>query len=418
MPKMAQLDPPRNGNGHRGASLVQPALLGRMNERQVLRAIQALGAASRAEVTRHSGISAPTVSKAVAALLRSGMLEETEAPELGRGRPARRLQLATRRAQVLGLVIDAGQCRIASAGLDGRLHDGHLHDGHLHDGHLHDDRAEEFPTPKTYAALIDALATRARKLIDRPGISTLGAGISMPGLIDNRRQLGVLSPNVPITDGHSPSHDLAARLGVPCVLLQETHALCLAERQFGLARGLDDFAMLDVSTGVGLGVMSGGRLLQGHRGLAGEVGHITVVADGRPCGCGNRGCLETVASDSSVAWRASQRLRKKLSVDDLLAGAATGKLDLTAELNEACRYLSIGLATVINLFNPATLFVHGRMFDLDPGLFGRVRQETKRRALAPSYDDCRIVQARGSKRQGAVAGIIQHLTTAAVPDLA
>jgi predicted NBD/HSP70 family sugar kinase len=193
---------------------------------------------------------------------------------------------------------------------------------------------------------------------------------------------------------------------------------CMAERQFGLARGLEDFAMLDVSTGVGLGVMSGGRLLHGNRGLAGEVGHITVVANGRPCGCGNRGCLETVASDSALAWRVSQRLRRKFSVDGLLEGQRTGKLDMTAELNEACRYLAIGLATVINLFNPATLFVHGRMFALDPGLFGRVRQETKRRALAPSYDDCRIVQARGSKRQGAVAGIIQHLTTAAVPDLA
>jgi N-acetylglucosamine repressor len=313
------------------------------------------------------------------------MLDESDAPVLGRGRPARKLHLASSRAHVLGLVIDAGQCRITAAGLDGQLHE---------------DRTLDFPTPRTYAALIDGLASRAEKLIDHPEMTTLGAGISMPGLIDNRRQLGVLSPNVPMTNGRSPSQDLAQRLDMECVLLQETHALCLAERQFGLARGLDDFAMLHVSTGVGLGVMSGGRLLHGNRGLAGEVGHIPAVADGRPCGCGNLGCLETVASDSALAWRVSQRLRRKLTIDDLLAGARSGKLDLTAELDEACRYLAIGLATVINLFNPATLFVHGRMFALDPALFGRVRQETKRRTLTPSHDDCRIVQARGSKRQG------------------
>src|SRR5258708_10817132 len=107
-----------------------------------------------------------------------------------------------------------------------------------------------------------------------------------------------------MTDGRSPAQDLAARLGVECNVLQESHALCLAERHYGLAKGLDDFAMLDVGTGVGLGVMSGGRLLTGHSGLAGELGHITAVADGgRRCGCGNHRCLGTVASDSALAWR-------------------------------------------------------------------------------------------------------------------
>src|SRR5262249_25499959 len=153
------------------------------------------------------------------------------------------------------------------------------------------------PTPASYAELLDALVRQAGELIDHPGTTTLGVGISMPGLIDYRQQRGVLSPNVPITNGHSPAFDLGRRLGVACVMLQEAHALCLAERYYGNARGLDDFAMLDVNVGVGLGVMSGGRLLTGHRGMAGEIGHITVSED-RLCGCGNRGCLETMASDS------------------------------------------------------------------------------------------------------------------------
>jgi N-acetylglucosamine repressor len=174
--------------------------------------------------------------------------------------------------------------------------------------------------------------------------------------------------------------------------------------------------MLDVGTGVGLGVMSGGRLLTGHSGLAGEVGHLTAVAvGGRPCGCGNHGCLETVASDSALAWAVSQRLGRKLSVDEVIDGLKSGEISAPEELQRTCRYLAVGLAAAVNLFNPSTLFVHGHLFEADPGLFASVVKETGRRALPPSFADCRIVQARGSKRQGAIAAFIEHLTESVVP---
>jgi N-acetylglucosamine repressor len=238
----------------------------------------------------------------------------------------------------------------------------------------------------------------------------------MPGLIDYRQQRGALSPNVPMTDGRAPGLELSSRLGIECVLVQETHALCLAERYYGEARGIDDFAMLDVATGVGLGVMSGGRMLTGHSGLAGEIGHMTVQPDGRLCGCGNSGCLETLACDSALAWEVSQRLGRKVSIDDVIAlGRSEDKVSLAEELDKIVRYLGIGLAAVINLFNPSTLFVHGRLFAVEADLFARVVEETRRRALPPSFADCRIVQARGSKRQGAVAAIIEHLTNSVVP---
>ena len=301
-------------------------------------------------------------------------------------------------------MIDAEQCRLVSAGLDGLLHDA---------------RMQTFPTPATYDALIASAVERARFLMQREGVATLGMAISMPGLLDSRQGRGLLSPNVPLTNQHSPASDMAARLGIPCVVVQESHALCLAERHFGAAQDLDNFAVMDVSTGVGLGVMSGGRLLTGHSGLAGEIGHITVQLEGRPCGCGNRGCLETVASDSALAWRVSQRLGRRVTVHEILALMQSGELAddaaFQAELDETCRYLAVGLAAALNLFNPSTLFVHGKLFALDPTLFARLIDYTRARALPPAFADCCIVPARGSKRQGAIAAIIEHLTNAAVP---
>lgn len=382
---------------------IRPALVGKLNERQVLRLLRTRGPLSRAEVARESGLSPPTVSKAVASLLKAGLLEQADAPELARGRPAPRLRLATASAQVLGIAIDAGHCDLISAGLDGDLHP--------------DDGA--VPTPRTYPELLDALEAACRERMAKPGVTTLGLGLSLPGLVDYRKGCGVLSPNVPMTDGHCPAADLSRRLGLECTLLQESHALCLAERHYGLAKGLDDFAMLDVGTGVGLGVMSGGRLLTGHSGLAGELGHVPAVIDGgRPCGCGSRGCLETVVSDSALARRASEKLGRKVDSDEVIGLAKAGAVDLAAELREAVAHLGAAVATVINLFNPSTLFIHTRLFEIDPGLFDAVVERAGRRALGPTFADCRVVRAKGSKRQGAVAGIIQHLTDAVAADVA
>ncbi len=380
---------------------IEPSLLGRMSERQVLRVLRAQGPSSRAEVARHSGLSAPTVSKAVASLLRSGLVEEMDLPEPTGGRPARHLRLARAAAQVLGAVVDADCCQIVAAGLDGHLLD----------------EPRTFATPDRYGRLIDALAEHARPLMDRAGVTTLGAGISLPGLVDYRSQQGVLSPNVPFTDGRTPSVDLGARLGVDCIFLQESHALCLAELHYGQAQGLDDFAILDVHTGVGLGVVAGGRLMTGHSGLAGEIGHITVVPEGRRCGCGNNGCLETVANDTSLAWRVSRRLGRTVDIGEVIALARGGKVDLSAELDDTCRYLGIAVAAVINLFNPSRLFVHGRLFEADERVFARMVEQARGRSLRPSFSDCQVLPATGRKVQGAVAGIIQHLTSAIAPTL-
>lgn len=381
---------------------IRPAVVGKFNERQVLRLLQRRGRLSRAEMARQSGLSAPTVSKAVASLLGMGLLEEVEAPELARGRPAPKLRLAVSTAQVLGIAIDAGHCEVVAAALTGELHGA----------------VRIVPTPETYPELQSALEAAARELMIRPGVRTLGLGVSLPGLVDDRRGRGVLSPNVPITNGHAPAADLSERLGIPSVLLQESHALCLAERDHGLAKGLDDFAVLDVSTGIGLGVMLGGRLLKGHSGLAGEIGHVTAVAEGgRKCGCGNHGCLETVASDTALAYHASRKLGRAVSVDDVIELARAGTVDLSAELDEMGGYLAVGVAAVINLFNPAVVFIHSPLFDLDATLLDRVIERTGRRALPPSFAECRIIRAEGTKRQGAVAGIIQHVMDTVAPEV-
>jgi N-acetylglucosamine repressor len=374
-----------------------------MTVRRLLELLQSRGPSTRAELTRLSGISAPTVSKAVGMLLESGLVEEGEPPPASPGRPGTVLRLAREGTQVIAVVLDAGQCTVVSAGLDGAIRE---------------NTAAHFSPARTYAALLDQVAGAAKKLMRRPGVETLAAGLSIPGLINRRRQMAVFSPNLHVTDGHTPARDLKARLGIDCVMHQETHALCLGERMFNGSQALDDFVMLEISSGLGLGVVTGGRLMTGHSGLAGELGHITVVPDGRLCGCGNRGCLETVATDSALAQAVSERIGRAITIDELTQGVLSGALAADAELHTTCEFLAIAIAAAINLFNPTTLFVHGRLFDAREGLFEHVCTLARRRALAPSVADCRILRAHWSKSQGAAAAAIYHLFSAWGPTVA
>lgn len=375
------------------SSVIQPQLLRRMNVRRLLEHLQTSGPSTRADLTRSTGSSAPTVSKAIAALMDSGLVEEGDSPAAALGRPGTVLRLARAAAQVIGVVIDARQCQVVPAGLDGINHD---------------DVIETFPTPRTYDALIDQITESVRRLTRRSA-RTLSIGISAPGLINRREGRCTFSPNFHVTDGHSPALDLSNRLGIHCTLYQETQALCLSERMFGGTELLDDFVVLEISTGLGLGVFNSGVLLEGHSGLAGELGHVTVVPDGRICGCGNRGCLETVATDSALAHVLSEQIGRTVDIREAVSLIRKGQLETEKPLRATCEFLAIAMAAAINIFNPAHLFVHGHLFEAQDGLFELTCELTRRRALAPSLQDCTIRRSRFSKAQGATAAAIQSL---------
>ena len=361
---------------------------------------------SCAELTRRSGITAPTASKVVGKLINAGLIEEVDDDRNGSaapraGRPSKVYRLGTSSVQVLAATIDVRRCSVTSTGLDGRIDDSLI---------------REFATPATYRRLIETLADKVQVLMRRP-VTTLGMGISTPGEIDVKNQRVLLSPNLHITDGKSPGLDLQRRLDIETVMFHETIGTCLAEHAYGAARGLKDFVMVGVYEGFGVSMVSGGRLLLGHEHMAGEMGHTTVDLDGELCGCGNHGCLETVATDVAFAKAIARRLGRKLEVEQIVTLARAGELDPEPELSQTLEYLGVGLASLVNIFNPEAVLVCSRMFDAKPGAFAQLQTIVKRRALAPLVRHCTIVRAEGNTRQGAIASIIHHLTHALGPVL-
>ena len=383
------------------ATRVVPALLKQMNARRVLDALWRLSHASRAELSRYTGISAPTMSKLVDHLERTGLLERLPELQLTEGRPSVIYKLATTQSGVLGAVIDVHECTVLATGLDGKI----------------DEKKQiTFPTPETYDTLITKLTAQLLKL--RPAgrkQPCFGVGISVPGLINATENRVVFSPNLHYTDARHPGRDLAERLKLPTFMVHEPHGLCLAEQMFGAARTVDHFAMVDITEGLGLGVVTGGRYLSGFEGYGGELGHITVQPEGEYCGCGNRGCLETLATDRAVARAISKKLGRTLDIQQVTTGIQSGDIHADAELDRTLEYLAIGLAVVINLFNPEVIFINGHFFGARHGLFDELVSRTQRRALTPSAAHCQIIQSRGSKPLGAIAAVLDHICNALGP---
>ncbi|QEL17177.1 ROK family transcriptional regulator [Limnoglobus roseus] len=372
-------------------SNLRPQLLGRMTQRAVVEALKSKGPMSRADIARLTGISPTTVSSAVTQVVRTGLIEETDAEISGPGRPGKILRLASDAVQVLGVSIEPEFCKMMLGGID---------------GHPNFDSLVQFPTPHTYGRLLAEIERHARAWMQRPNTRILGIGLSLPGVIDSTGDLSVFSPNLHQIDDQQPSRDLRNRLGLTTVLIQENDALCLGERR---VHQIDDLCVVDYTGGLGVGCLVGGRLIGQHIGLPRELGHITVVLNGEKCGCGNIGCLETVATDTTFARLVSAKVHKSLTVDEALAYAAEDPSRVRAELDFVLDYLAVAVAAVTNLFAPPLIAMHGKLLGLQPTLLAQLSERSGKRKLAPYRDRCRLVSAATTKAEGAIAGILDHL---------
>src|SRR5262245_12633930 len=347
------------------------------------------------------GVTFPTVAKAVGSLLEGRLLEEFDDAMTGPGRPAKRMRLSRENSLVVGVTVDVLTCEVAAAGFDGVIREG---------------TQQSFPTPQSYEKLLATIVERVKSLCT-DDVPILCVGVSVVGLVDYRRQEIRLAANLPFLAGKKLSQDLSERLGADCALVHDSHALCLAEYVYGEASDLDSFAVLDMCTGIGLGVMVNHMFLTGHSGFAGEMGHIPIVPNGRKCHCGRRGCLETVASEWVLLERISERLERPIDFDEAIALALKGDKGVRSELNRLCKYLAIAMAHVVNLFDPQCVYVTGRLFDQLPWLRDHLVARARHVALEPAFDNCKFLTSSGTHLLGAVATAISAVTSSRVHEL-
>ncbi|MBZ5725687.1 MAG: ROK family protein [Acidobacteriia bacterium] len=200
---------------------------------------------------------------------------------------------------------------------------------------------------------IAAAIVRLREKHGTPGLAGIGVGV--PGFIRMKEGFITGSNNLPYLENFPVRDEISRRLGAPVILENDANAAALGEKWMGAGRGVDDLVLLTLGTGIGGGIVSGGRVLRGFVGMAGEVGHTTVVTNGNPCGCGNQGCLEKHASATAVTAMAQlMQLGHNLTSKDVYeiarqSGEAGEKArTIWRVMGEA---LGMSLATLVNIFN-------------------------------------------------------------------
>ena len=359
-----------------------------------LEAVVYAAGSSRAELTKLSGVSAPTMLKLLDDLIEAELIEEQVHTPEGKGRPSKVYRIASQSAQVFGIIIGLDSCEIFSSGIDGKIKA---------------KSSKSFSTPDNYTDLLNILNIYIKTELSQNGHVYKGVGLSVPGLIDQRTQTVTLSPNLQFLNGKQIACDLSELSGLNCKMIHEEHALCLAERYCGGAKNEDNFVVLDITAGIGTGIYSGGQYLSGSHGYAGEIGHVTVELDGQLCSCGNTGCLETVAGDVALTKAVAKKMDSNLDMQELIEQVNQGQIDIEKELDHTLEYLSIGLAMIINIFNPTQVFVNSQIFKLKKASLADLRKRVSKRVLSPSFENCQIALTKADRRQGTVLGICNHL---------
>lgn len=263
-------------------------------------------------------------------------------------------------------------------------------------------RADEGPDAVVERIVQLAKATRDRTIAEVPGATILGVGIGAPGPLDRASGVVLLTPNLGWVN--MPLRErVGGPLGLDAALDNDANCAVLGEWWRGAAQGAQHAIGFTLGTGVGGGIIMDGRLYHGASDVAGEVGHITIDANGRRCNCGNDGCLEAYASGSAIARRTIEALAagapsslaalptEMVTAQSVYQAAAEGDPLARDVVRDTARYLGAGVATLVNIFNPEVVVVCGGVTLAGEGLFSPLRQEVARRAFRPAVAACRIV---------------------------
>ena len=210
----------------------------------------------------------------------------------------------------------------------------------------------------------------------------VGVGIGVPGYIDMESGVIVGSANLPGFTGFPIRDAIQEHLGIPIILENDANAAALGEKWLGAGKDVDDLVLITLGTGIGGGIIHGGNILRGSRGMAGEIGHMTVFPDGNPCGCGNCGCLEKHASASAIAALAGMMgiATQRFSAREVYDLAAAGNPRAKQVFESVGRALGIAIANLVNLFNfPLYLLSGGPLPAWDffaPTMFAEIRKRS------------------------------------------
>ena len=357
------------------------------NRQRVVGVLRERGRLSQAEIARVTGLSRTTVHSLVAELKGWAMVQEVDAvqPDARGGRPALQLVLRDASQAVLGIDFGHSHVQVAIADMARNV------------------RAERRCDLDVNHHAIEALDTSARlaaEALAESGFdrsSLVGAGIGIPGPVDREHGTAGSATILPGWVGLRIASEMQRRLGIPVEIENDANLGALAELTWGAGRDCSNFAYVKAATGIGAGLVIDGRLLRGASGTAGEIGHTTLDEEGALCYCGNRGCLETVASGPSiirlVANGSDGADGSALTLEHVIELVVDGDVRARRAVSDAGREIGVAVAGLCNLINPERVIVGGMLSRAGEVLLQPLRESLRRHAVQAAAEKVEVVQA-------------------------
>lgn len=332
---------------------------------RILDCVRRNGAISRIDIAEQVGISPATVTVLSADLIESGLCQDAAATVMTpnrRGRPKTLLQLNPNATYACGVKASLHQLSVSITDFCGEV----VH-SHMEPVRLKGENADTIAD--VYAELVTSAV--ADSGIDQARLA--GVGIGVPGFISYPDGIVYWSPvfgNGDEGDGGGVSFKsmMAERLAFDVLVDNDANLATVAERWFGFGRGMEDFVVVTVEHGVGMGMYANGRLVRGMRGFSGEFGHTKIQLDGALCRCGQRGCIEAYVADYAIArdaaiFEPAANLDDPVAVHHMVEGlmARAGEGDETARalVSRAGQRLGVAIANIVNIFNPPLVIISG-----------------------------------------------------------
>ncbi|HWI62732.1 MAG TPA: ROK family protein [Symbiobacteriaceae bacterium] len=347
------------------------ALVKELNKAIVLNLLRSQSPISRAAIAKVSGLNKATVSALVDELAAEQMILELGPGESSGGRRPHLLMLNEQAGVVAGVDLGVGYLRVVLLDFKARV--------------LWRRRVALDQTPEACFDQVAAVVAEGLAAVPATPRGLLGVGVGVPGLVDHARGRLIFAPNLH-WEGVDVAEPLHRRLGVPVFVDNEANAGAVGELWAGCATGVRSLIYLSVGIGLGAGIVMDREVYRGAGGVAGELGHTTVDINGPVCSCGNRGCWEMYAS--GVA------LRNRLpgaTIESVTSAAHSGDAAAIAALSVVGEYLGIGVANVINAFNPSLVVVGGSVAEGGSHLLNPARRAVEQRALAYPRSGAQIV---------------------------
>ncbi len=356
-------------------------------------------ARTRSELAALTGLARSTVAARVDALLRVKLIAPVADAASTGGRPSRQFAFDGTRHGVLGVDIGATHVHIA------------LTD--LHGTQLADVQ-EQISVSEGPSRVLGWVIDNGRELLAaHQGEVTLRAvGVGLPGPVEHETGRPVDPPIMPGWDRFDVPTTLRDALGVAILVDNDVNVMALGEHH-DYWSDVDDLLFVKVATGIGAGVIVGGRVHRGAQGIAGDIGHIWVPeAAGVDCRCGATGCLEAIAAGPAITSRLRARGLDVNSTADLIAAVLRGDVDAVREVREAGRIIGRVLTTCVSLINPAVIALGGPVANAGDHLLAGAREVIYTRATPLAASNLQIVRSRGNHDaavSGASAMAIQHV---------